>query len=339
MKSYLTLWMRWWSICGDSWWQALGIAIVGSIVGIGFNHSSPAGVAWHLEFSPQLPSSSSAAITDRSKAAAASGQVANASAMPTSSDCIGWNQWEYRVAKGKALAVDLRSAANFDSKHVPKALSFPLEAFGMEFDSPIWQSFRAQVNVHHFVVLYGDAQPTDSMRQFRSRLVDELGYSMVMFADDGFAGWERRQAERKTGLAEAESKARSRMAAAATAPSSPTKPSPTVPAITFAAASALPNVLWIDARSVAAYSAGHIPGAISIPGSSEPAVFERLRAEHPADRPIVVYCGGAGCSTSRRVAERLVRDFGFTQVHHMPGGYAEWQQTQAAKAASQEDPS
>jgi rhodanese-related sulfurtransferase len=254
-------------------------------------------------------------------------------------DGMPWPLLEFRISQRKALAVDLRSAGNFDSGHVPKALSFPLEAFGAELDSPIWQSFRDKVNVHHFVVLYGDAQPTDSMRRFRRRLLDELGYSMVMFANDGFAGWERRHADRKARVAEAESKARSRMAAAAAAPSSPTKPSPTVPAVKFAAASALPNVLWIDARSVAAYGAGHIPGAISIPGSSEPAVFERLRAEHPADRPIVVYCGGAGCSTSRRVAERLVRDFGFTQVHHMPGGYAEWQQTQAAKAASQEDPS
>jgi rhodanese-related sulfurtransferase len=250
-----------------------------------------------------------------------------------------WEQLEFRIAKAKAIAVDLRAADAHDREHVPKAVSFPLEAFGADVESPAWQTFRNRVNVHHFVVLYGDAQPTEAMRRFRKRLVDELGYSMVMFADDGFAGWERRQADRKTRLAEAESKARSRMAAAAAAPSSPSKPSPTVPATTFAAASALPDVLWIDARSVAAYSAGHIPGAISISGSSEPAVFERLRAEHPADRPIVVYCGGAGCSTSRRVAERLVRDFGFTQVHHMPGGYAEWQQTQAAKAASQEDPS
>ncbi len=41
----------------------------------------------------------------------------------------------------------------------------------------------------------------------------------------------------------------------------------------------------IDVRSPDAYAAGHIPGAINIPGDQLPARV----AEIPRDRPVVVY--------------------------------------------------
>jgi len=315
---------------GDSWLHAVGIALLGCLLGVVFNSASPAGVAWRSQNTVGTASDPGVrgpkAIGD-SKAPSLSGSKVT----PTAADCMPWEHLEFRIAQSKAVAIDLRSATAYDSGHVPKAISYPLEVFGADPDSPTWQTFRAHVSVHHFVVLYGDAQPTDAMRRFRTRLIDELGYAMVMFADDGFAGWERRHATRLSRIADAESKARARLAAHKAVPAAPT-----VPSVPLTRASAIPNVLWIDARSRAAFEAGHIPGAISVPESSDSTVFERLRTDHPADRPIVVYCGGIGCGTSRRLAARLVRDFGFTQVHHLPGGYAEWQQTQAAKAVSRE---
>jgi rhodanese-related sulfurtransferase len=243
-----------------------------------------------------------------------------------------WEQVAPRVYQGNALAVDLRPASSYDLGHVPQAISYPLEMFGADLDSPAWQTFRSQVHIHHFVVLYGAGGPTDAMRSFRTRLVDELGYAMVMFAEDGFAGWEARQTGRKARVMDAETKARGRMVA-----NSAASPTVSVPAVTFAQAAALPDVLWIDSRPRAAFDAGHIPGAISLPENSDKAALDRLRAEQTTDRPIVVYCSGVGCGTSRRLAARLVRDFGFSRVHHFPGGYAEWQQLKAVQAAAEEN--
>jgi len=172
----------------DSWLHAVGIALLGCLLGVVFNSASPAGVAWRSQNTVGTASDPGVrgpkAIGD-SKALSLSGSKVT----PTAADCMPWEHLEFRIAQSKAVAIDLRSATAYDSGHVPKAISYPLEVFGADPDSPTWQTFRAHVSVHHFVVLYGDAQPTDAMRRFRTRLIDELGYAMVMFADDGFAGW------------------------------------------------------------------------------------------------------------------------------------------------------
>lgn len=360
-------WIRQFSVnlvCGDAWSHAAVTVVFGAVLGLGFNSANPNGIAWR----PPAPRTVS---EDASRPAAVDSGDANldsATLNPVGSpssapvDCMRWEQLAPRVSQSKALAVDLRPAAAYETGHVPKSVSYPLDVFGDDLDSPAWQTFRSHVNVHHFVVLYGADQPTDAMRRFRTRLVDELGYAMVMFAEDGFRGWETRLASRKMRIADAESKARIRMEAHSAAtdravqqqptPQQPARPkvapradatpqavvpATVVPAVTHAQAAALPDALWIDSRSRAAFDAAHIPGAISIPESSAKAVLERLRAEQPAERPIVVYCSGVGCGTSRRLATKLAREFGFTRVHHLPGGFTEWQQIQAAKAAAEEN--
>ena len=51
-----------------------------------------------------------------------------------------------------------------------------------------------------------------------------------------------------------------------------------------------PLVVVLDVRSPEAYTAGHLPGAISIPVQE---LQERAPVELPdRDRPIVIYCGG-----------------------------------------------
>jgi hypothetical protein len=192
----------------------------------------------------------------------------------------------------------------------------------------------AHVNVHHFVVLYGDAQPTEAMLRFRSRLIDELGYAMVMFADDGFAGWEHRHADRRNSRGRGQTKADADDGEHGGS-AGPNR------------AVASDQVRRRRARSRKSWIACGVPPPRTTPVISRRRFDSRqqraggirgLRAEHASDRPIVVYRGGAGCSTSRRGSPSdSFATTGFTQVHHMPGGYAEWQQTQAAKAASQED--
>ena len=82
---------------------------------------------------------------------------------------------------------------------------------------------------------------------------------------------------------------------------------------------------FIDARILAEYEEGHIPGALWLPadqlGSGEkPVSFYTLEF----DRPIVIYCGGGDCEASHNVAIRLQLE-GFTRVHVFVDGFPAWE--------------
>jgi rhodanese-related sulfurtransferase len=75
------------------------------------------------------------------------------------------------------------------------------------------------------------------------------------------------------------------------------------------------DFVLIDARSPAAYAAGHIPGAINYPhrGLTEEALDEL------PDGPIVVYCWGPGCNAATKAGAKIAargRD-----VKEMIGGF------------------
>lgn len=52
---------------------------------------------------------------------------------------------------------------------------------------------------------------------------------------------------------------------------------------------------FIDARSREEYEAGHIPGAVNLPGPMQEWDAQRVIERLPADRRMVVYCGNARC--------------------------------------------
>jgi len=54
----------------------------------------------------------------------------------------------------------------------------------------------------------------------------------------------------------------------------------------------------LDARSLAAYAAAHLPGAISLP-------HREITAESLPDGPLVVYCWGPGCNAATKAAARI----------------------------------
>ena len=215
--------------CRDSWSHAAVILTFGAVLGVGFNSANPNGVAWRL---PASKAASADPVRPPTALLPGSASAEQPAAPPP--HCMSWEQLALRVSQNTALAVDLRSAADYQAGHVPKAVSCPLENLGADLDSPAWQTFRARAHVHHYVVLYGAEQPTDAMQRFRGRLVEELGYAMVMFATDGYRGWEARQTERKARIADSESKARDRMKAQAAVP-----PEARVAAVTYAQAAAL----------------------------------------------------------------------------------------------------
>jgi len=85
--------------------------------------------------------------------------------------------------------------------------------------------------------------------------------------------------------------------------------------------------LFVDSRPRDEYGAGHVPGALSLPlrDADENTVAvtpEALRI--PADRPLVVYCGGGDCQMSILLT-RLLREAGFGDIRIFEGGWAEWQ--------------
>lgn len=91
--------------------------------------------------------------------------------------------------------------------------------------------------------------------------------------------------------------------------------------ITAAQAKALmegEDVVIVDVRTAAEFSAGHIPNAINIPvesiGSLRPAALEEL------DATILVYCRSG--SRSAQAARRLL-NLGYTTVHDF-GGIISW---------------
>lgn len=79
------------------------------------------------------------------------------------------------------------------------------------------------------------------------------------------------------------------------------------------------KVIVIDARSLQAYAAEHIPGAISLPHRKMDAA-----STAPLDRAalVVTYCDGVGCNASTKGALNMAR-LGF-RVKELIGGLDWW---------------
>jgi rhodanese-related sulfurtransferase len=79
---------------------------------------------------------------------------------------------------------------------------------------------------------------------------------------------------------------------------------------------------FVDARAVAEFEKGHIPGSISLPatdftGDKIIATDGKINMRLNRSMNVVVYCGGGDCSDSKLVAKELVaRGFSMTAVYH-----------------------
>lgn len=123
-------------------------------------------------------------------------------------------------------------------------------------------------------------------------------------------------------------------ASATNAPAAPAAPIRYSTATTWAQTKPLAaegKAVLIDARPKAIYDAGHIPGAISLPEGSPPEEFAALQKKYKPDDHLVVYCASTSCSVSKRVADKITQEYGFTNVSFMTGGYQEWQQAELAQ--------
>ena len=83
------------------------------------------------------------------------------------------------------------------------------------------------------------------------------------------------------------------------------------------------NLVIVDARPVARYEEGHIPGAIVMPA----AVFDKQLNKLPKDKatPLVFYCVG-GCSSP--LSGVKAKSLGYTDVKVYVGGMPDWVQSE-----------
>jgi rhodanese-related sulfurtransferase len=106
----------------------------------------------------------------------------------------------------------------------------------------------------------------------------------------------------------------------------------TIPAMTWPQVKAMGNaVVVVDAREPTAFDAGHVPNAVSLPTRLLPEKIAKFAADVPRNRPIVVYCANAQCPLSSTLAHALAEQYGYLDVRHVPGGYAEWLLTESPK--------
>ncbi len=78
------------------------------------------------------------------------------------------------------------------------------------------------------------------------------------------------------------------------------------------------GAFFLDVRSAEEFALGTIPGAVNIPHTE---IRSRL-AELPRDRSIVVFCG---VGLRGYLAERVLAQAGFGDVHNLSGGYKTWE--------------
>lgn len=81
--------------------------------------------------------------------------------------------------------------------------------------------------------------------------------------------------------------------------------------------------VFVDARDRDEYTAGHVPGALSLPYDEVVSEPERLQRLDAGGKPIIVYCGGGACELSIRLAEELIVA-GQKRVLVYMGGLPEW---------------
>jgi rhodanese-related sulfurtransferase len=84
------------------------------------------------------------------------------------------------------------------------------------------------------------------------------------------------------------------------------------------------EVVLVDGRETAAYEAGHIPGAISLPLQTLADKIVSFTTRYPKNKPLVMYCASITCPISQAEAALLAEKYGYSDVREMPGGFAEW---------------
>jgi rhodanese-related sulfurtransferase len=82
--------------------------------------------------------------------------------------------------------------------------------------------------------------------------------------------------------------------------------------------------LILDARPEPEYLEGHIAGALSLGDHNWDEGLGTFLERWNPETPVLVYCGGQACGTSKHVALRLLEDLPDIKVFVLHGGYPAW---------------
>lgn len=86
------------------------------------------------------------------------------------------------------------------------------------------------------------------------------------------------------------------------------------------------GTVFIDARGPGFYRMEHIAGAINIPYSRFDQVFPGIKDRLLTRTQVIVYCSGAFCEDSAKIAEKMIFE-GLDQVRILTGGIEEWKKS------------
>lgn len=98
------------------------------------------------------------------------------------------------------------------------------------------------------------------------------------------------------------------------------------------------QIVLVDARLAETFALTHIPGAVSLPAYSPPEQLQAFARSHPQHQRYVLYCNSDTCDMSHELATKLARQYGYTNLTLMPGGFAEYVIAEPAAAAAAPPP-
>ena len=92
-------------------------------------------------------------------------------------------------------------------------------------------------------------------------------------------------------------------------------------ALSLSTALQMENALWVDARAEKSFSEAHYPGALLLNETLWATRLGPVLEVWNPGQPIIIYCDGSGCASSRKLAERLSSDLGLDPVYWLDGGW------------------
>ena len=85
------------------------------------------------------------------------------------------------------------------------------------------------------------------------------------------------------------------------------------------------QVLILDARSLADFDAGHLPGAVSFPNATRGESYYELAALLQPEQALLVYCSSKICDDALQLA-LFLREQGSQKIHLFADGFQAWRE-------------
>jgi rhodanese-related sulfurtransferase len=83
------------------------------------------------------------------------------------------------------------------------------------------------------------------------------------------------------------------------------------------------GALFVDARHIDDFKAGHLSGAVSLPLGEVENLLPEFMENVDKERILILYCNGYGCPDSFDLGVMLLAE-GYQEVRVYEGGYPEW---------------